>query len=78
MSLIMLTVSWNRGKSRIVVMKHGVKLKVHRSVKTRMLAEGPGGEFYRPKARFIIDGKARRLMREEWLEEEPEHFEWVD
>ena len=78
MSLIMLTVSWNRGKSRIVVMKHGVKPKVHRSVKTRMLAKGPGGELYRPKARFIIYGTARGLTREEWLAEEPEHFEWVD
>ena len=86
MSLIMLTVSWNRSKGRIVVMKpevkFGVKLevkpKVHRSVKTRILARGPDGELYQPKARFIIDGKAQHLMRGEWLAEKPEHFEWVD
>ena len=86
MSLIMLTVSWNRSKGRIVVMKpevkFGVKLevkpKVHRSVKTRILARGPDGELYQPKARFIIGDKVRRLERGEWLAEEPEHFEWVD
>ena len=59
-------------------MKPEVKPKVHRSVKTRILAEGPGGELYRPKARFMIGGKAHRLEREEWLAEKPVHFEWVD
>ena len=60
------------------MMKHGMKPKVHRSVKTRVSARGPHGELYLPKARFIIDGKAQHLMRGEWLAEKPEHFEWVD
>ena len=59
-------------------MKPEVKPKVHRSVKTRILAEGPGGELYWPKAHFMIGDKARRLTREEWLAEKPDHFEWVD
>jgi len=72
---------WNRGKGRKVyrqVMRRGVK--VHRSVRTRMMADGVGGEKkpYLPKIRCFIGGKVRRLTREEWLAEEPEHFEWVD
>jgi hypothetical protein len=35
-------------------------------------------ELYLPKIRFEIDGEARCLTREEWLADEPEHFEWVD
>ena len=75
----MLTVSWNRGKGRIVyrlVMKRGVK--VHRSVKTRMLARGLDEERYLPEVRFPIGDKVRRLTREEWLAKKPKHFEWVD
>ena len=59
-------------------MKPGVKPKVHRSVKTRILAGGQGGELYRPKARFVIGDEVRRLTREEWLAKKPKHFEWVD
>ena len=75
----MLTVSWNRGKGRIVyhlVMERGVK--VHRSVKTRMLARGLDGELYLPEVRFTIGDEVRCLTREEWLAETPEHFEWID
>jgi len=59
------------------VMRRGVK--VHRSVKTRMLAHGIEGENrpYMPKIRCVIDGEARRLTREEWLADDPEFFEWV-
>jgi len=76
-------VSWNRGKGREVykeVMERDVKVKVHRSVKTRMLAFPMDGSnrLYRPKIRFTIDGVPRRLSREEWLAEKPEHFVWVD
>lgn len=55
-------------------------MKVHRSVKIRMLAQAMEGERkpYSPKIRCIINGKARRLTREEWLAEQPAHFEWVD
>jgi uncharacterized protein (DUF2235 family) len=72
---------WNRGKGRQVyhlVMERG--MKVHRSVKARMLALGPNGETkpYLPKIRCMIGGKPRRLTREEWLADHPEHFEWVD
>ena len=77
----MLVVSWNRGKGRKVdhrVMRRG--MKVHRSVKTRMMANGvEGGKGqYLPKIRCVVDGVARRLTREEWLAEVPEYFEWVD
>lgn len=60
------------------VMRRGVK--VHRSVKTRMLARNPegGNRPYSPKIRCVIDGEARRLTREEWLADEPEFFEWVN
>ena len=80
-SLIVSFVSWNRGKGRKVysrVMRRGVK--VHRSVRTRMLARGKGGENrpYLPKIRYMIDGKPRKLTRDEWLAEDPLHFEWVD
>ena len=59
------------------VMRRG--MKVHRSVKTRMLARGMEGENrpYLPKIRCVINGEARRLTRQEWLAEEPEFFEWV-
>ncbi|KAF9644019.1 hypothetical protein BDM02DRAFT_3122619 [Thelephora ganbajun] len=72
---------WNRGKGRVVyrrVMERGIK--VHRSVRTRMLARGKEGKNkpYLPKIRCMIDGEARRLTREEWLAEEPSYFEWVD
>jgi hypothetical protein len=71
---------WNRGKGREVfglVMRRG--MKVHRSVKARMLAqEVRGGEPYQPKIRCVIKGKSRRLTREEWLADDPGHFEWVD
>jgi len=77
----MLTVSRNRGEGRIVdrlVMERCVK--VHRSVRARMLAKSLDGEdkMYSPKIRFPIDGKVRCLTREEWLANKPKHFEWVD
>lgn len=80
-SLIVLAVSWNRGQGRKVyhrVMERG--MKVHRSVKTRMLARGVegNGRPYVPKVRCVIDGEARRLTRDEWLAEQPQFFEWVD
>ena len=60
------------------VMKRGVK--VHRSVKTRMLANGPNGEDpkYVPATRFLTETGLRELKREEWLAEpKPKYFEWV-
>ena len=60
-----------------LVIRRGIK--VHRSVKTRMLAPGLVGEGnYLPKIRFLIDGKARQLTRDEWLADKPQHFKWVD
>ena len=61
----------------------GRGIRIHRSVKTRMLAEPMEGttKKYRPKVRFMIDGKVRRLEREEWLPEDdadPVYFDWVD
>ena len=35
-------------------------------------------EQYLPKIRCVVGGQARRLTREEWLADPPEHFEWVD
>ena len=55
----------------------GRAVKVHRSVKTRILAEPHVGDPYLPTMRFRIDGKIRKLEREEWLVEKPVHFEWV-
>jgi len=80
-SLIVLVFSWNRGKGRKVyqrVMRRG--MKVHRSVKTRMLAGGVEGKHghYLPRIRCVIDGTVRSLTKEEWMADEPEHFEWVD
>ena len=66
----------NCGKGRTV----RPVIKVHRSVKARILAgdvEEKGDQYF-PRIRVIIDGKAQRLKREEWLEKEPTHFEWVD
>ena len=59
-------------------MRRGVK--VHRSVKTRIMADGVDGENkpYLPKIRCVIDGRPRHLTREEWLAPEPAYFEWVD
>jgi hypothetical protein len=81
--LILLVVSQNLGKGRIVnrsVMKRG--LKVHRSVKARILARGVDGknEGYLPKIRCAIkDGEEPRcLEKKEWLADKPEYFEWVD
>ena len=76
----MLDFSWNRKKGRIVhhwVMERG--MKVHRSVRTRMLAEPMEGDDkkYRPKIRCLIGDKVRRPKRDEWLQEEFD-FEWVD
>jgi len=72
---------WNRGEGREVyeeVMKRGVK--VHRSVKTRMLACPMDGNSkpYLPKIRFMIGGEPRCLTRKEWLADKSEYFEWVD
>lgn len=77
----MLVVSWNRGRGRKVyhqVMKRG--MKVHRSVRTRILAgdiEGANSQ-YLPKTRCIVDGVPRHLTRDEWLKEVPDYFEWAD
>jgi len=72
---------WNRGKGRQVyhlVMDRG--MKVHRSVRIRMQAHGPGGQKkpYLPKVRCVINGQVRCLTIDEWLAEEPQHFMWVD
>jgi len=72
---------WNRGRGRQVyglVMRRG--MKVHRSVKTRMLAQTRqgNGKPYVPKIRCMVNGTPRRLTREEWLAETPRYFEWVD
>ena len=55
-------------------------MRVHRSVRTRILACGTTEENrqYLPKIRCVIDGKARRLTRKEWPENKPVYFEWVD
>jgi hypothetical protein len=55
-------------------------IKVHRSVRLRMLAQGTdgNGKLYLPKIRRMVDGRVRRLTREEWLEEESQLFQWVD
>ena len=55
----------------------GRPVKVHRSVKTRILAEPRVGDPYLPKMRFRIDCNIRKLERKEWLAENPVHFEWV-
>lgn len=43
-----------------------------------MLARSPKGKdkVYLPEIRFPIDGKPRRLKREEWLAEQPKYIEW--
>ena len=87
MLLIIPVVSWNRRKGREVyprVMDRG--MKVHRSVRIRMLAQGMEGKKgkgkqYRPKIRCRVhkgDAEARRPTREEWLAENPGFFNWVD
>jgi hypothetical protein len=56
-------------------------MKVHRSVKTRMLARATEGEGkpYHPKIRCVINGEARRLTREEWLAENQSTLSgWTD
>jgi hypothetical protein len=62
------------------VMKRG--LKVHRSVKARILARGTDGEkgSYLPIILCWITDKQkpRCLTRKEWLMDTPEHFAWVD
>jgi hypothetical protein len=74
--LILLVVSWNRGKGWIA------DLKVHRSVMARIVAGGADGEKgrYLPAVRCTIEGvkELRVLTREEWLADKPRHFEWVD
>ena len=78
---VLLVSSWNWSKGRQVygiVMDRG--MKVHRSVKIRMLARGPEGDNkpYVPKVRCTIHGKPRTLTREEWLADEPRYFVWTD
>ena len=82
-SLILLVVSQNFGKGRIVnhlVMERG--LKVHRSVKLRISASGANGRNgeYRPRFRCEIkDGEEPQCLDEkEWLADKPMYFEWVD
>jgi hypothetical protein len=73
----------NFGQGRVVhrpVMERG--LKVHRSVKARILARGADGRegSYLPRILCWItdEQKPRPLMREEWLMDVPKHFLWVD
>jgi len=74
--------TWNRGEGRKVywpVMRRG--LKVHRSVKTRMEAlgtEGSSADTYLPRIRPFVKGKPKRFTVDEWLAENPQHFEWVE
>ena len=74
----MLVVSPDISQSR--EMDEGVKkrgVKVHRSVKTRMLAKGEDPK-YVPAICFLTDTGLRKLKREEWLAEpKPKYFEWV-
>ena len=78
--MIMPIVSWKFRKGRKVyrqVMPRG--MKVHRSVRTRMLAHGMEGEKdkrYLPKIWCEIDGEIRRPTRKEWLAEDPKFFKW--
>ena len=70
-----LVIKWsNLGKGRTV--DH--KIKVHRSVRTRISIDGVEGNGcnYWPQIRFNIGGKMERLDRDRWLEGS-EHFEWV-
>ena len=56
------------------------RMKVHRSVRTRIEAfpEGSKDE-YKPLIRCWIDENTiRTLERKEWLAEPPVYFEWVD
>jgi len=79
-------VAWNKGDGRRVfhpVMRRG--MKVHRSVKTRLESLDKHGQrgTYVPKVRPFIKGEkkkggSRMLTIEEWLAENPKHFEWVD
>ena len=55
------------------------RMKVHRSVKTRILASGREGRLqYLPRIRCSINGVIRPLTRAEWLADDPVHFDWVD
>lgn len=54
-----------------------MKVKVHRSVRTRIRAKGPKGTPYLPKARFWIGDEARSLWEYEWLAKESDLIEWV-
>jgi hypothetical protein len=77
--LIWLVVSWNRGQGRIV--DH--RLKVHRSVRTRVLARVVDGEgrVYVPAVRYKIKHgpeEPQCLNRDEWSNVEPTHFQWVN
>jgi hypothetical protein len=56
-------------------------VKVHRSVKIRMLGRGLDGSnnLYVPKIRFPVSkDEVRPLTREEWLAQKPKYFDWVD
>ena len=82
-SLTMLVASRNCGIGRKVyqqVMPRG--MKVHRSVRTRMVAldmEGKKNKRYLPKVQCEMhDGKIRCPTREEWLEDPGFDFKWVD
>ena len=73
-------VSPNLGQGRVVhrpVMERD--LKVHRSVKARILNCRTDGE-YLPRIRCAVTGeqKPRLLTKGEWLADEPKHFVWVD
>jgi len=76
---------WNKSKGRTVDLRvmgdHGIR--VHRSVRTRMLADCEKGKEYWPLIRREVEvepGKVKsvRFRRGEWLAENPKDFKWVD
>ena len=63
------------------VMDKGVierHVKVHRSVKIRILAKPDEGDPYLPAMHFPIGKDIRKLKPEEWLVENPAYFRWVE
>ena len=53
-------------------------VKVHRSVKIRILAKPDEGDPYLPAMHFLIGKDVRKLKPEEWLAENPTYFRWVE
>jgi hypothetical protein len=75
----MLMVSSELTKGRVidkgVIERH---VKVHRSVKIRILAKPDEGEPYLPAMHFRVGNAVRKLKPEEWLAENPTYFQWVE